>query len=196
MSNIKIAVVYYSKYGHTKVQAEAVRDGVASAEGVEVLFLTTEEAMANIDSLDSCHAMIFGTPTYMGNMSAEMKKFIEASVVKWGKQVWQNKIAGGFTNSSNFFGDKFNALMGLMTFAMQQGMIWVGVGDLCASNDHASMKSNEGPGANAINRVSASIGPIACSFEVKAPEAPGAGDLETARNYGRRVAEVAKRFNK
>ncbi len=196
MSSVKIAIVYHSRYGHTKVQAEAVREGVESISGVQVMFMTTEEAIADIDSLDSCDGMIFGSPTYMGNMSADMKKFIEASVSKWGKQVWRNKIAGGFSNSSNFYGDKANTIIGLMTFAMQQGMIWVGVGDLVAANDHASMKKIDGPGANAINRVSASIGPMAASFEIAAPDAPGAGDLATARNYGKRIAEVTKRFNK
>jgi len=196
MSNVKIAVIYHSKYGHTKAQAEAVYAGVAAVEGVEARLLTTEEAIAAIDSLDSCQAMIFGSPTYMGNMSADMKKFIEASVTKWGKRTWQDKIAGGFTNSANFFGDKFNALVGLMTFAMQQGMIWVGVNDLAGSNERDALKTAQGPGPEALNRVSASIGPIACSFEVKAPDTPPKGDIETARNYGRRIAEITKRFNR
>lgn len=37
MSNIKIAIVYFSKYGHTRLQAEAVRDGAASFKGSDVL---------------------------------------------------------------------------------------------------------------------------------------------------------------
>lgn len=196
MSSVKIAIVYHSRYGHTKVQAEAVKEGVESVQGVQVMFMTAEEAIADIDSLDSCDGMIFGSPTYMGSMSADMKKFIEVSVSKWGKQVWQNKIAGGFSNSSNLFGDKSNTMIGLATFAMQQGMIWVGLGDLVASNDHASMKKVDGPNSNAINRVSASFGPMAASFEVAAPDAPGHGDLATARNYGKRIAEITKRFNK
>ena len=47
-----------------------------------------------------------------------------------------------------------------------------------------------------MNRNSASIGPMASSFQVKAPEAPPAGDIATAEAYGRRVAEVALKLKK
>ena len=43
MSNIKIAIVYFSKYGHTRLQAEAVRDGAASFKGSAVLLLDAAE---------------------------------------------------------------------------------------------------------------------------------------------------------
>ncbi len=196
MPDILIAVVYHSKYGHTKLQAEAVRDGVLEVPNTQVLLLDVTEAQARLDELDRCHGIILGAPTYMGNMSSGMKGFLEAAVGKWFKQVWQDKIAGGFTNSSNFSGDKQNTLTGLFTFAMQMGMIWVGVGELVASNEPGAEDTLTGPSAAAVNRNSASVGPMACSFQVKAPDAPGAGDLLTARNYGRRVAEKTWEFTR
>lgn len=194
MSDTKIAVVYYSKYGHTKRQAEAVLAGISSVPDVEATLLTAEEAIAKLDSLDSFDAIVFGSATYMGSVSSEMKKFMEASVGKWFTRAWQNKISGGFTTSSNFYGDKESTLNSLFTFAMQQGMIWVGVNDIASSNAHEGMKNIEGPTSKALNRVSASVGAMAASFELKPENAPGSGDLETARNYGQRIALLTRQF--
>ncbi|MES9968661.1 MAG: NAD(P)H-dependent oxidoreductase, partial [Candidatus Thiodiazotropha sp.] len=96
----KVAIVYHSGFGHTKLQAEAVHRGAASVSGVEAVLLTTEEAGSDLDSLDDADGIIFGTPTYMGSMSAEMKKFLETAAAKWFTQAWKDKVAGAFTNSS------------------------------------------------------------------------------------------------
>jgi NAD(P)H dehydrogenase (quinone) len=190
----KLIVVYHSTYGHTKIQAEAVQRGANSVEGVEAKIMTAAEAIEKLDELDRADAIVFGTATYMGNIAAEMKKFMEASVSKWFAAAWKDKIAGGFTNSSSFSGDKLNTLQGLVIFAMQHGMIWVGTGMFPSANDPDAMNSVQGPGPNAHNRVGSFIGPMAASFQVNPPDAPPRGDLETAEAYGRRVAEVALQF--
>ena len=194
MKNVRIAIVYFSKYGHTKLQAEAVRDGAASFRGAEVLMLDAAEATARIDELDAYDAIIVGSATYMGNMAAGMKSFLEATVTKWGAGKWKDKIAGGFTNSSNFSGDKLNTLQGMMITAMQLGMIWVGVGDIVGSNEPGAESTVAGPSPESLNRNSASVGPMASSFGVRTPDAPPAGDVKTAFNYGLRIAEITARF--
>src|SRR5258707_12572391 len=90
-----VAVVYYSGFGHTKLQAEAVHRGAASVKGIEAKLYTTDEATNKLDELDQADAIIFGSPTYMGRMSSEMKKFIEVPVPKRLKQTWKDKGAGG-----------------------------------------------------------------------------------------------------
>ena len=191
----KLIVVYHSTYGHTKLQAEAVQRGAAAVDGMKAEIMTTEEAIGKIDEFDNAGAIIFGTPTYMGNISADMKKFMEASVSKWFKAAWKDKIAGGFTNSSSFSGDKLNTLQGLVVFAMQHGMIWAGTGMFPSANDMDAMKSIEGPGPGTHNRLGSFIGPMAASFQVNAPDAPSKGDIETAEAYGKRVAEITMRFS-
>ena len=190
----KVSIVYHSGFGHTRLQAEAVQRGAASVEGVEAWLLNTEEATERLDELDDADAIIFGCPTYMGNVSAEMKKFLEAAARKWFSQAWKDKIAGAFTNSSSFSGDKLNTLVGLMINAMQHGMIYVGTGMMPAANAPDDMGSVNGPGPEAHNRVGSFVGPMAASFQVNPPEAPPAGDLQTAEAYGRRVAAIAVRF--
>ncbi len=193
MKNTRIAVIYFSKYGHTKKQAEAVAEGVRQCGG-SVLLLSAQDAGARLDELDGFDAMIFGTATYMGNIAAGFKDFMELSVRKWFSRSWQGKVAGGFTTSSNFSGDKSNTLAGLMTFAMQHGMIWVGMGDTVSCNIAGALRNPAGPGVESFNRISASTGAMACSFELGATEAPGSGDLETARRYGRRIAVITARL--
>jgi NAD(P)H dehydrogenase (quinone) len=190
----KLIVVYHSTYGHTKIQAEAVHSGADSVEGVDAELMTTAEAVGKLDELDNADAIIFGTATYMGNIAAEMKKFMEASVGKWFEAAWKDKIAGAFTNSSSFSGDKLNTLQGLVIFAMQHGMIWVGTGMFPSANDMDAMNSVEGPGPEAHNRVGSFVGPMAASFQVDPPAAPPKGDIETAEAYGRRVAETTVQF--
>ena len=93
----KIAVIYHSTYGHTKLQAEAVVRGAQSVPSVTVELYTAEEATAKLDELDHADAIILGCPTYMGSMSAGMKVFVEAAAKKWFTLAWKDKIAGAFT---------------------------------------------------------------------------------------------------
>lgn len=189
-----IAIVYHSGYAHTKLQAEAVLQGAASVDGANAKIYTVEEATTKLDELDQADAIIFGCPTYMGSVSAGMKTFMEAAAPKWFGGNWKDKVAGAFTNSSSFSGDKFNTLVGLMTFAMQHGMIYVGLGLMPSANSPESMNSIEGPGPEAHNRVGSLIGPMSSSFQVNPGDAPSKGDLETAELYGKRVADVASQI--
>ena len=191
---IRVAIVYYSGFGHTKLQAEAVHRGAASVDGVEAQLLTTDEASADIDQLDTADAIIFGSPTYMGSMSAEMKKFIEASAAKWYTQSWKDKVAGAFTNSSSFSGDKLNTLIGMMINAMQQQMIYVSLGMMPAASDPDAMNHIEGPGPEVTNRIGSYMGPMAASFQVNPGDAPSTGDLATAEAYGQRVATITQQL--
>ena len=190
----KIVIVYHSIYGHTKLQAEAVARGVQSAPSTTCQIYTADEAGGRLDELDDADAIIFGCPTYMGSMSAGMKAFVEAAAKKWFTLAWKDKIAGAFTNSSSFSGDKLNTLLGLVINAMQHGMIFVGLGMMPCSNKPEDMKHIAGPGPDAHNRVGAFVGPMAASFQVQAPGAPSKGDLETAEIYGRRIADVTLQF--
>ena len=118
-----LAIIYHSTYGHTKRQAEAVLHGAQRVPGIHARLYTVEEATSGIDEFDTADAIIFGCPTYMGSMSAGMKAFLEVAARKWFTLAWKDKIAGAFTNSSSFSGDKLNTLLGLTINAMQHGMI-------------------------------------------------------------------------
>ena len=185
-----IAIIYHSGYGHTKKQAEAVHAGAASAGAQAELIAIDPEgniSESNWARLAAADAIIFGSPTYMGSVSWQFKKFADASSKPWFSQVWKDKIAAGFTNSATMNGDKLSTLHYMFTFSMQHSMIWVGTG-IMPSNTKAAHR-------NDINYVGSFSGAMAQSPSDSSPEeGPASGDLETAKLFGARVAETAKKF--
>ena len=184
----KIAVLFHSGYGHTRKQAEAVLGGAAGVAGAEASLIAIDAdgqiTEADWASLQAADAIIFGAPTYMGGPSWQFKRFADASSKAWFSQQWNDKIAGGFTNSASMNGDKGSTLAYFVTLASQHGMVWVSLGML-PSNQKAS-------GRNDVNFLGGSIGVLATSPSDSSPdEGPLPGDLETARLYGVRLAEYA-----
>jgi len=190
MSNVRIAVVYHSGFGHTARQAEAVAAGVEQVEGAEALLLTTDEAQTRWDDLASAGAIVFGSPTYMASVSAAFKAFEEATsraVMSQGF-AWQDKLAAGFTNSGARSGDKLATLIQIALFAAQNGMHWVNLG-LPPSNNSTTGSDDE------LNRLGFWLGAGAQSNVDQGPDlAPPESDLATARHLGRRVAEATLQF--
>jgi NAD(P)H dehydrogenase (quinone) len=183
-----VTIVFHSGYGHTKVQAEAVRDGAASVPGTIVHLVGVDEIDANWDRLDSADAIVFGSPTYMAGPSAQFKAFLDATSTRWGEQAWRDKLAAGFTNSAGMNGDKLNTLESFALFAMQHSMVWIGLGLL--PGNHTSSGSPED-----LNRLAGFLGAMAQSNADVGPEvAPGESDQRTAAALGRRVAEAAARW--
>jgi multimeric flavodoxin WrbA len=186
----QIAIVYHSGYGHTARQAEAVRAGAASIPGVTVTLVPVEKADAHWNDLDNADAMIFGSPTYMGSVSAAFKTFMEKSAAVWGEQKWKDKIAAGFTNSASQSGDKLSSLVQLAVFAAQHAMHWVNLGLLPGNNSSKGSPED-------LNRLGGFLGAMAQSNSDLGPEvAPTPADLRTAEHLGRRVAEVARQFSR
>jgi NAD(P)H dehydrogenase (quinone) len=184
----KIAIVYFSGYGHTKKQAEAVTSGANEVTGVVVSVLAIDQngdlPAGSWDTLARQDAIVYGSPTYMGGPAWQFKKFADATSKPWFAMAWKDKIAAGFTNSASVNGDKFSTITYFFTLSQQHGQIWIGTG-LMPSN-----AKRHGP--NDINWTAGFAGALAISPSDASPEeAPGAGDLETAKLLGRRVAEYA-----
>ena len=180
----KVAVVLHSGYGHTQRMAQAVAQG-ADAE------LLAIDAEGNLpaggwETLAAADAIIFGSPTYMANVSWQFKKFADASSKPWYIQAWKDKLAAGFTNSAGLNGDKLATLNAMFALAMQHSMIWVSQG-LMPSNTKASTR-------NDINNLVSYSGAMAQSPSDASAADMSPGDLETARLFGQRVADVARKF--
>ncbi len=180
----RVAVVYHSGYGHTQRLAQAVADGADAT-------LLAIDAEGNLpeggwETLAAADAIIFGSPTYMGSVSWQFKKFADASSKVWFAQGWKDKLAAGFTMSAGMSGDKLATLNTLFTLAMQHSMIWVSQG-LMPSNSKAAKR-------NDVNYIVSYSGLMA-----QTPSDAGAhetlpGDIETAKLFGRRVADIATKF--
>ena len=180
----KIVVVYHSGYGHTQRVAQHVAEGA----GAELLAIDAEGNLpaAAWETLAAADAIIFGTPTYMGGPSWQFKKFAEASSKPWFNRIWQDKVFGGFTNSASLNGDKAVTLIYLHTLASQHGGLWVSLGML-PSNTKAATRAD-------INNLGGSVGALVQSpADASVDEIPQ-GDLDTARKYGERVAQITARL--
>ncbi len=181
----KVAVVFHSGYGHTLRMAQAV----AAGAGAELVPIDAEGNLteAGWAALGAADAIIFGSPTYMGNVSWQFKKFADASSKPWFGQAWKNKIFAGFTNSATMNGDKHSTLHYMITLAMQHSGIWVGTG-MMPSNAKAAQR-------NDINYVGSSAGAMAQSPSDSSPAEMLQGDLDTAKLFGQRVAEISAKFS-
>lgn len=185
-----ISVIYDSGYGHTAKQAEAVANGARKFEGTEVNLISVAEGNIPWETLEKSDAIIFGSPTYNGMISARFKQFFEDSTKKaWFDLKWRDKIAAGFTNSGAMNGDKLNSLISMALFAAQHGMIWVGL-DLHPANPESPLPTKD------LNGLGSWLGAMAQS-ENDSPEiTPGENDLKTAEYLGKRIAEITARLKK
>jgi len=181
----KIVVVYFSGYGHTRRMAESVAQGA----GATLLAVDQEGQLpeGGWDTLGAADAIIFGAPTYMGSVPWQYKRFIDASSKPWFSQAWKNKVAAGFTNSASMNGDKLSTLHYLFTLAMQHSMVWVGTG-LMPSNAKSATR-------NDVNYVASFSGAMASTPSDAGVDEMLPGDLETARLFGERVAQITAKFN-
>ena len=180
----KVAVVYFSGYGHAQRVAETVAEG-AKAQLVKI------DQDGNIpegawDDLAQADAIIFGAPTYMGSAPWQFKKFADASSKVWFTRGWQDKVFGGFSVSASLNGDKQVTLISLQTLASQHGGIWVSLG-LSPANSSAASR-------NDVNNLGGSVGLLVQAPSDAGADAIPAGDIETARQYGARVASIAAKF--
>jgi multimeric flavodoxin WrbA len=182
----KIAVVFHSGYGHTRKMAESVADGA----GGELVTIDADGNLTDTQwaTLASADALVFGSPTYMGSVSWQFKKFADASSKIWFSQGWKDKVAAGFTNSATMNGDKLSTLHYMFTLSQQHSMVWVGTG-LMPSNAKAASR-------NDLNYVGSFAGAMAQSPSDASVDEMLPGDLETARQFGARVAAITARFNK
>lgn len=179
-----IAVIFHSGYGHTQRVAQAVAEGA----GAQLIAIDAEGNLPEgaWETLAAADAIIFGTPTYMGGASWQFKKFADASSKVWFTRGWQDKVFGGFTNSASLNGDKQVTLQYLHTLASQHGGIWTSLG-LPPINNKAATR-------NDVNNLGGSVGLLVQSpSDASAAEIPQ-GDLDTARIYGKRVADITARF--
>ena len=182
----QIVVVFHSGYGHTLRMAQAVAEGASAS-------LLAIDADGNLpeggwEKLAAADAIIMGSPTYMGSVSWQFKKFADASSSPWYKQAWKDKLFAGFTNSASLNGDKSSTLNYLFTLAMQHGGLWIGLG-VMPSNSKAAQRNDPNflgtySGATAQSPSDAGAGEMF------------AGDLETARSLGQRVAGLTGKLSR
>ncbi len=187
MTTPSVVVAYHSGFGHTATLAGAVADGAraggAAVRTISVDGLTDDDWAA----LDGADAIIFGCPTYMGNVSAGFQAFAERTGRRCMDGTWRDKVGAGFTNSGAKAGDKLQTLSALAVFAAQHHMHWVNLGLTAGWNASGASEFD-------LNRLGFWLGAGAATDV----DAESAGlhdaDLRTAAHLGRRVATVTRQL--
>lgn len=145
----KVQVIFYSMYGHIYKMAEAVAAGAREVEGAEVgIYQVPElvpqaalertgaraarEAFAHIpfavpDQLAEADAIIFGTPTRFGMMTAQMRNFLDQTGKLWMSGALAGKVGSVFTSTGTQHGGQETTLTSFHATLLHQGMIIVGV---------------------------------------------------------------------
>ena len=183
-----LAIAYHSGFGHTAVLAHAVAEGARDA-GADVSVIAVDRITdEDWDTLDGADGIVFGSATYMGNVSAGFQAFAERTGRRCQDGTWRDKVAAGFTNSGAKSGDKLAALFSLAVFAAQHHMHWVNLGLVAGWNTSAGSEHD-------LNRLGFFLGAGAQSDVDTGPDQVHPSDLRTCRHLGRRVALVTRQLN-
>jgi multimeric flavodoxin WrbA len=183
-----VAIAYHSGFGHTAVLADAVAAG-SRETGADVTVVPVDR-LTDVDweILDAADGIVFGSATYMGNVSAGFQTFAEQTGRRCLNGTWRDKTAAGFTNSGAKSGDKLNTLVSLAVFAAQHHMHWVNLG-LGAGWNSAGGSEND------LNRLGFWLGAGAQTDVDANADQVHSSDVQTCRHLGWRVALVTRQLN-
>lgn len=186
----KVSIIYHSIRKHTEKIAEAILEGFENYPQIEAKIIPVENWEEEQDFINDSEAIIFGSPTFMGSISADFKKFMDGTSKIWFQQKWKDKLATGFINSGWPSGDKLNAMNQLVIFAAQHGMVWVSLGLVPGDLSRDKEKKD-------VNRLGSFLGAMSCSpFNEGCETAPPESDKLTGKLLGERMAEAVLRWNK
>ena len=188
----KVLVLYYSSYGHIAAMADAIAEGARSAgatadvKRVPDLAGThtarPDDAIATLDELAGCDAIVVGTGTRFGRMSAPMAAFLDQAGGLWASGALNGKVGGAFTSTATQHGGQETTLFTIITNLLHFGMTIVGLDYGYA----AQMTLDEVTGGAPYGATTIAGG--------KGERKPSEGDLGGARYQGRRIAEVAAKL--
>lgn len=109
----RVAVVYHSQDGHTKILADAIAEGAASVEGAKAALHASEGSdsvegrWSNEDllaALDAADAIAFGSPTHMGSVSGPFKAFLDGTLHRWYARAWLDKVGAAIARPESISG--------------------------------------------------------------------------------------------
>ena len=183
----RIVIAHHSGFGHTATLTAAVAAGARSGGALVDTVRVDELTAADWEMLDAADAIIFGTPTYMGNVSAAFQAFTEQTGRRCMQGAWADKIAAGFTNSGAKSGDKMTTLISLSVFAAQHHMHWVSLG-LGAGWNSAHGSEDD------LNRLGFWLGAGAQTDVDADPDQVHPADIRTCEHLGHRVAGVTRQL--
>jgi NAD(P)H dehydrogenase (quinone) len=195
----KVLVLYYSSYGHVETMANAVAEG-ARAGGAEATVKRVPELVpdevarkagirldqpapiATVDELPEYDAIVFGTPTRFGNMTAQMRSFLDQTGGLWMRGALVGKVGSVFTSSATQHGGQESTILTFIPTLLHHGMVVVGLP--YAFQGQMGVDEVKGGSPYGASTIAGGDG----------SRKPSAVELDAARFQGRHVAQVAAKL--
>ena len=205
---VKVNVIFHSIHGHIYKMAEAVVAGAREVEGVEVGIYQVPETLpdeviekmgaveiknffAHIpvltrdmykDVLAGADALIFGTPTSYGMMTAEMRTVLDGLGELWSQDAFVGKVGSVFTSSATQHGGQESTILSFHVSLLHLGMLIVGLP--YAEKRQTIMNEITGGSPYGASTIAAGDG----------SRRPSENELAMARYQGRHVAQIARKL--
>jgi NAD(P)H dehydrogenase (quinone) len=201
-----VQIVFYSMYGHIYKMAEAIAAGARETGDVKVTLLQVPELVpddileksgakaaraafahvpyAQVDQLAEADAIIFGTGTRFGNMTAQMRNFLDQTGGLWMKGSLVGKVGSVFTSTATQHGGQETTITSFHSTLLHHGMIVVGVPYTEQRLTNMDEISGGTPyGASTLTKGDGS-------------RMPSENELGIARYQGKHVATIAAQLKK
>lgn len=202
--SINIQVIFYSMYGHVYQMADAVAEGARRVEDTDVSIFQVPELVpdkvleesgaktqratfahipvATIDQLKDADAIIFGTPTRFGNMTAQMRNFLDQAGGLWMNGSLIGKVGSVFTSTATQHGGQETTITSFHTTLLHLGMVIVGV----PYSEQKLMTMTEITGGTPYGASTLA--------DTDGSRQPSANELDIARFQGEHVAGIARKL--
>jgi NAD(P)H dehydrogenase (quinone) len=195
----KVLVLYYSAWGHMEAMAYAAAEGAKEAGATvhvkrvpELVPADTSKAMhykmdqkaeiATVDELPNYDAIIFGTGTRYGMMTAQMKNFIDQTGALWATGALVGKVGSAMTSAATQHGGQEATILSFHTVLLHHGMVLVGLPYAYAGQmGHDEIRGGSPYGASMTTGGDGS-------------RQPSKQDLEAAHYQGKHVAGIAAKL--
>lgn len=196
----KILVLYHSFYGHIEAMANAVAEGARQVSGAHVDLKRVPETVppdafakaggkanqaapiARPGELADYDAILFGTPTRFGNMSGQMRTFLDQTGGLWVSGALVGKVGSVFCSSATQHGGQESTILTFIPTLLHQGMIVVGL----PYADQTQMGIDEIKGGSPYGASTIAGG--------QGERMPSQQELSMARYQGRHVTTIATKL--
>jgi NAD(P)H dehydrogenase (quinone) len=195
----KILVLYHSFYGHIETMAQAVAKG-AREVATQVDIKRVPETMpdeafrsaggkanqaapvAQPGELANYDGILFGTPTRFGNMTGQMRTFLDQTGGLWMQGALVGKVGSVFTSSATQHGGQESTILTFIPTLLHQGMVVVGL----PYSEQRQMGLDEIKGGSPYGASTIAGG--------QGERQPSEQELGMAAFQGKRVATIAKKL--
>ena len=195
----KVLVLYYSSWGHIEQMAYAAAEGAREA-GADVVvkrvpelvpteiaqaahYKTDQKApIATVEELPEYDAIIFGTPTRYGTMTAQMKNFLDQTGGLWAQGKLIGKVGSVFTSTATQHGGQEATILTTLPVLLHHGMVVVGLP--YSFQGQMGVDQIRGGSPYGASTVAGGDG----------SRQPTEIDLDGARFQGRHVAQIAAKL--